>query len=125
MDFQKRFDERISFARYPGLRITEHTLIFFDGVCLQHLCEILFPNHVDPIVSDFSDNSRYIGRTLEQINVVEPNWQQDIWHAAMFYYLREPDARLWLAGRYEFLRDWSADHDMNPAIFKALYEASK
>lgn len=116
--------DRLSFASYPNLKSTFHCLVFFDGICIQHILRIEAGiAHWLGHTFDYTESSKFIGLTLEQIQDKQPHWKQDIWEAAILFFDFEPELETWRAGRIAFLKEFTCDTHITQVLITSLMEA--
>lgn len=124
MEIDTDFFTSLGFARWEGHPTMESHLVFVQGICIQHLI-FAKGNSLkdDPDFFDVSNQSMLIGQRLRTIQKSHPEYHEDIWDVPIMFFEREDNPQTWIAGRLEFLKEFTCDNPFPMSVIKALQEA--
>jgi len=97
-------------------------LVLLCDRVVQHIIIDMARNSFDPWEHDISEVSPHIGLTARQVTDDRPYWTEDVWDAAISFLMHVTDLDLWIAGRYNLLKEYTCDHPVYEGTFVGWWE---
>ena len=111
----------IRFHKYGKKR---QTLVFFGGYCVQHFLEKTLEGNHGYTITDMSEISPFIGKTANAVYRSHPYFQLGSVREMMdFLEYANGDLALWIAGRWEFLKEYTAINHVSSRFLTIIREA--